>query len=50
MPNIFEIQSIGDLKQDMQFRRHLSRGALNVPAESTLPAMARKKISSIIRF
>ncbi len=33
--------SFGDLKQDMQFRRYLSKGASNVLAESTLPAMAR---------
>ena len=33
--------SFGDLKQDMQFRRYLSRGASNVLSESTLLAMAR---------
>lgn len=33
--------SLGDLKQDMQFRRYLSRGRLNVLAESILIAMAR---------
>ena len=33
--------SFGDLKQDMQFRRYLSKGTANVPAESTLLAMAR---------
>ena len=33
--------SFGDLKQDMQFRRYLSRGTSNVLAESTLLAMAR---------
>lgn len=33
--------SFGDLKQDMQFRRYLSKGASNVLAESTLLAMAR---------
>ena len=33
--------SFGDLKQDMQFRRHLSKGTSNVLAESTLLAMAR---------
>ncbi len=33
--------SFGDLKQDMQFRRCLSKGASNVLAESTLLAMAR---------
>ncbi|MEZ3495399.1 MAG: IS1182 family transposase [Lachnospiraceae bacterium] len=33
--------SFGDLKQDMQFRRYLSRGNANVLAESTLLAMAR---------
>ncbi len=30
-----------DLKQDMQFRRYLSKGNANVLAESTLLAMAR---------
>jgi hypothetical protein len=33
--------SFGDLKQDMQFRRYLSKGISNVLAESTLLAMAR---------
>lgn len=33
--------SFGDLKQDMQFRRYLSKGATNVLAESILLAMAR---------
>lgn len=33
--------SFGDLKQDMQFRRYLSKGKANVLAESTLLAMAR---------
>ena len=33
--------SFGDLKQDMQFRRYLSKGSSNVIAESTLLAMAR---------
>ena len=33
--------SFGDLKQDMQFRRYLSKGISNVFAESTLLAMAR---------
>ncbi len=33
--------SFGDMKQDMMFRRYLSRGAANVLAESTLMAMAR---------
>ena len=33
--------SFGDLKQDMMFRRYLSKGAANVLAESTLLAMAR---------
>ena len=33
--------SFGDLKQDMQFRRYLSRGSSNVLAESILLAMAR---------
>ena len=33
--------SFGDLKQDMQFRRYLSKGTVNVLAESTLLAMAR---------
>lgn len=33
--------SFGDIKQDMMFRRYLSRGTPNVLAESTLVAMAR---------
>ncbi len=33
--------SFGDLKQDMQFRRYLSKGKENVLAESILLAMAR---------
>lgn len=33
--------SFGDLKQDMKFRRYLSKGTTNVLAESTLLAMAR---------
>ena len=33
--------SFGDLKQDMQFRRFLSKGTANVLAESILLAMAR---------
>lgn len=33
--------SFGDLKQDMQFRRCLSKGTANVLAESTLLAIAR---------
>ena len=33
--------SFGELKQDMQFRRYLSRGRPNVLAESVLLAMAR---------
>ena len=33
--------SFGDLKQDMQFRRYLSKGTANVLAESILLAMAR---------
>lgn len=33
--------SFGDLKQDMMFRRYLSKGSTNVLAESTLLAMAR---------
>lgn len=33
--------SFGDLKQDMMFRRYLSKGISNVLAESTLLAMAR---------
>ena len=32
--------SFGELKQDMQFRRYLSRGTANVLAESVLLAMA----------
>ena len=33
--------SFGDLKQDMRFRRYLSKGTSNVLAESTLLAMAK---------
>lgn len=33
--------SFGDLKQDMQFRRYISKGTTNVLAESVLLAMAR---------
>lgn len=33
--------SFGDIKQDMQFRRYLTKGATNVLAESTLLAIAR---------
>ena len=33
--------SFGDLKQDMQFRRYVSKGTPNVLAESILLAMAR---------
>lgn len=33
--------SFRDLKQDMQFRRYVSKGTANVLAESTLLAMAR---------
>ena len=33
--------SFGDLKQDMQFRRYLSKGTSNVLAESILLAIAR---------
>lgn len=33
--------SFGDIKQDMKFRRYLSRGTANVLAESTLLAIAR---------
>ena len=33
--------SFGDIKQDMRFRRYLSKGTSNVLAESTLLAMAR---------
>lgn len=33
--------SFGDIKQNMMFRRYLSRGRCNVLAESTLMAMAR---------
>ena len=33
--------SFGELKQDMQFRRYLSRGTANVLAESVLLAMAK---------
>lgn len=43
--------SFGDLKQDMQFRRYLSKGASNVLTESTLLAMARniKKLHNKIQ-
>ena len=33
--------SFGDIKQDMQFRRYLSKGSAIVLAESTLLAIAR---------
>ena len=33
--------SFGDIKQDMQFRRYLTKGTINVLAESTLLAVAR---------
>ena len=33
--------SFGDIKQDMKFRRYLSKGTINVLAESVLLAMAR---------
>lgn len=33
--------SFGDLKQNMQFRRYLSRGSVNVLGESVLLAMAK---------
>ena len=33
--------SFGDIKQDMKFRRYLSKGTTNVLAESVLLAMAR---------
>ena len=33
--------SFGDIKQDIQFRRYLSKGTANVLAESTLLAIAR---------
>ncbi|BFK13223.1 hypothetical protein F140042L4_33810 [Coprococcus phoceensis] len=36
-------RSFGELKQDMQFRRYLSRGTSNVLAESVLLAMAKKR-------
>lgn len=39
--NIQAEGSFGDLKQDLQFRRYLSKGTLNVLAESTLLAIAR---------
>ncbi len=35
--------SFGELKQDMQFRRYLSRGTANVLAESVLLAMAKNE-------
>ena len=33
--------SFGEIKQDMQFRRYLTKGTINVLAESTLLAIAR---------
>lgn len=39
--NIQAEGSFGDIKQDMKFRRYLSRGTANVLAESTLLAIAR---------
>lgn len=39
--NIQAEGSFGDLKQDMQFRRYISKGTSNVLAESILLAMAR---------
>lgn len=36
--------SFGELKQDMSFRRYLSRGTPNVTAESILLAIAHNKI------
>ena len=33
--------SFGELNQDMQFRRYLSRGTQNILAESILVAMAK---------
>ena len=43
--------SFGDIKQDMQFRRYLSKGNSNVLAESILLAMARnlKKLHNKIQ-
>lgn len=43
--------SFGELKQNMQFRRYLSKGSLNVLAESILLAMARniKKLHNKIQ-
>lgn len=38
--NIQAEGSFGELKQDMQFRKYLSRGTQNVTAESILLAMA----------
>lgn len=39
--SIQEEGAFGELKQDMQFRRYLSRGTANVLAESVLLAMAK---------
>lgn len=39
--NIQAEGSFGDIKQDMQFRRYLTKGKANVLAESTLLAIAR---------
>ena len=39
--NIQAEGSFGELKQDMQFRKYLSRGTQNVTAESILLAMAQ---------
>ena len=39
--------SFGDLKQDMQFRRYLSKGNANILAESTLLAMAKAQTQMI---
>ena len=39
--SFFQNVSGMDLKQDMQFRRYLSKGTSNVLAESTLLAIAR---------
>lgn len=39
--NYDETNSFGDLKQNMRFRRYLSRGNVNVLSESVLLAMAK---------
>lgn len=38
---LYEAQLLIDIKQDIKFRRYLSRGTANVLTESTLLAIAR---------